>query len=52
MLKTYIKINLANSFIKPSKSPAKISILFEYKSNRSLRFYINYYGLNNLTIKN
>ena len=28
MLKTYIKANLASGFIRPSKSPANISILF------------------------
>ena len=28
-LKTYIKTNLANGFIQPSKSPAKAPILFD-----------------------
>ena len=28
-LKTYIKTNLANKFIHPSKSPASASILFD-----------------------
>ena len=51
-LKTYIKINLANGFIRPSKSLVKASILFNRKSDRSLCFCINYWGLNNLTIKN
>ena len=36
-LKTYIKNNLANGFIRPSKSPVETSIFFEKKSNRSLR---------------
>lgn len=52
ILKTYIKNNLANGFIRPSKSPTEILILFNKKSNRSLRLYIDYCELNNLTIKN
>ena len=52
ILKAYIKINLANGFIRPSKSPASTPILFDRKLNSFLRLYINYQGLNNLTIKN
>ena len=51
-LKTYIQTNLANGFIQPSKSPAKTFILFNKKPDKSLRFCINYWGLNNLIIKN
>ena len=51
-LKVYIKNNLANGFIRPSKSPAGASILFNKKSNGSLRLYVDYRGLNNLIIKN
>ena len=51
-LKTYIKIDLANGFIRPSKSSAGAPILFNWKPDRSLRFYIDYWGLNNITIKN
>ena len=51
-LKTYIKINLANGFIWPSKSLTKASILFNKKPDRSLHLYIDYWGLNNITIKN
>lgn len=51
-LKTYIEINLANSFIRPSKSPAGTFILFVKKSNGSLYLYVNYQDPNNLTIKN
>ena len=51
-LKAYIETNLANRFIRPSKSPAGAPILFEQKSDNSLRLYIDYWGLNNLTIKN
>ena len=51
-LKTYIETNLSNGFIRPSKSPAGVPILFNWKPNESLHFYINYWGLNNITIKN
>ena len=51
-LKTYIKTNLANGFIWPSKSPVKAPILFDKKPNKSLHFYIDYWGLNNITIRN
>ena len=51
-LKTYIETNLANGFIRPSKSPAGASILFDRKPDGSLRFCVDYQGLNNLTIKN
>ena len=51
-LKTYIKTNLANNFIRPSKSPAGASILLDRKLDGSLRLCVNYWGLNNLTIKN
>ena len=36
MLKIYIKINFANSFILPLKSPISALILFIKKANRSL----------------
>ena len=51
-LKTYIKTNLANGFIRPSKSPAEAPILFDRKPNGSLCLYMDYWGLNNITIKN
>ena len=51
-LKTYIKINLANGFIRPSKSLVGAPILFDRKSDGSLRLCVDYWGLNNLTIKN
>ena len=51
-LKTYIKTNPANGFIWPSKSLAGALILFVGKLDGSLYLYIDYQGLNNLTIKN
>ena len=52
MLKTYIKTNLANGFIRLSKSPARAPIFFDRKPNRSLRLCVDYRGFNNITIKN
>lgn len=51
-LKTYIKTNLANGFICPSKSPARAPILFVRKPDGSFRLCVDYRGFNNLTIKN
>ena len=51
-LKTYIETNLANRFIRPSKSPAGAPILFNRKPDRSFRLCVNYWSLNNITIKN
>ena len=51
-LKIYIKNKLANSFIRLFKSFVKALIFFDKKSNRSLRLYVNYQGLNNPRIKN
>ena len=51
-LKAYIEINLVNGFIRPSKSPAGAPILFDRKPDGFLQLYVNYQGLNNLTIKN
>ena len=41
-LKTYIETTLANSFIRPFKSPAGAPILFIHKRNGSLCLYIDY----------
>ena len=51
-LKAYIKNNLANNFIKLSKSLAGAPIFFNKKPDGSLRLYMDYQSLNNLTIKN
>ena len=50
-LKAYIKNNLVNGFIRPSKSPVGALILFD-KPDGSLRLCVDYQGLNHLTIKN
>ena len=41
-LKTYIETNLANSFIRHSKSLANIPILFNWKLDMSLYLCVNY----------
>ena len=51
-LKAYIETNLANGFIRPSKSPNGASILFDQKSDGFFQLCVNYQGLNNLIIKN
>ena len=50
--KTYIKTTLNNGFILPSKSLASAPILFVQKPNGSFCLCVDYWGLNNLTIKN
>lgn len=52
MLKAYIKTYLKTGFIWLSKSPVDAPILFDEKPNGSFCLYVNYQGLNNLTIKN
>ena len=51
-LKTYIEINFANGFFWPSKSPTSAPIFFVGKLDGSFRLCVDYWGLNNLTIKN
>ena len=51
-LKIYIKTNLVNGFIRPSKFLIGALILFVFKPDGSLRLYVNYRGLNNLIINN
>ena len=41
-VKIYIKTNLTNGFIRPSKSPTKVPILFDKKPNESFRLYVDY----------
>ncbi len=42
IFKAYIENNLANSFIRCSKSLVKVPIFFDKKPNQSLRLYVNY----------
>ena len=50
ILKTYIKTNLANSFLQSFKSLIDAFIFFDKKLDRSFGLYIDYKSLNNLTI--
>ena len=52
ILKTYIKINLANNFIYLFKFLARALILFDKKPDRNFCFYVDYQALNNIIIKN
>ena len=52
ILKTYFKINLPNSFIWSSKSFIEVPIIFDWEPDSNLQLCINYYRLNNFTIKN
>ena len=51
-LKAYIKIHLKDGFIWPFKYLVGTPLFFDKKSDRSLQLYVDYQGLNNLTIKN
>ncbi|CAL3962423.1 unnamed protein product [Diplocarpon coronariae] len=51
IVKAYLINNLNKGFIKASSAPYAALVLFVKKANSSLRFYINYYMLNNLTYK-
>ena len=51
-LKAYIETNLANGFIRLSKFLASALILFDQKSDSSLRLFVNHQGFNNFMIKN
>ena len=51
-LNTYIETNLKTGFIYLSKSPAGAPILYNEKLDISFCLCVDYWGLNNLTIKN
>ena len=52
LLKAYIETHLKTGFICSSKSPIGAPILFDKKLDGSLRLFVDYRGLNNLTSKN
>ncbi len=52
ILKAYIETYFKTGFIQPSKFPTSASIFFNKKFHGSLCLYVDYWGLNNLTIKN
>ena len=52
VLRAYIEENLANGFIRHSKSPADAPIFFVKKKGGSLRLVVDYRNLNKVTIWN
>jgi hypothetical protein len=50
-LREYSSKNLTRGFIRYSQSPCTAPILFTKKSDGSLRLYVDFRGLNNLTVK-
>ena len=51
-LQEYLEENLQKEFIWESQSSAEYSILFVLKSDSSLRLCVDYWALNNITVKN
>ena len=51
-MKTYLKANLANGFIRPSKSRAAAPVMFVPRPDGKLRLVVDYRGLNKVTVKN
>ena len=51
-LHTYLNENLKKEFIRESQSPAEYSVLFISKKNKTLWLCVDYWGLNNITVKN
>jgi len=50
-LKSWLEENLKKGFIRPSSSAAASPVLFVKKPDSSLRFYSDYYSLNNISVK-
>ena len=52
VLQKYLNDHLFKGFIQVSSSSAAALILFVHKSEGGLRFCVNYWGLNVITVKN
>ena len=51
-LKKYLKKNLIKSFVRESILLIKYVVFFAPKKNGSNRLYVDYYKINDITIKN
>ncbi|RYO95101.1 hypothetical protein DL764_007751 [Monosporascus ibericus] len=51
-VRKYIDDHLEKGFIRPSSSSATAPILLAKKPGGGVRIYVNYWGLNNVTVKN
>ncbi|KAI1006278.1 hypothetical protein K3495_g1941 [Podosphaera aphanis] len=51
-LRECLEKELSKGFIRISRSPAAAPVLFVKKSNGELRFFIDYRGLNEITVRN
>ena len=52
ILREYLNSLLEKGWIRPSKSPVGVPILFVLKLDSTIRLYVDYYGLNKIIIKN
>jgi hypothetical protein len=52
VLRKFLDKNLAKGFIRTSILPVVSLVLFAKKPGEGFRFYIDYYALNTITIKN
>ncbi len=51
-LDAFLRENLANGWIRPSKSPTGAPVFFVKKKDRSLRLVQDYWKLNEVMVKN
>jgi hypothetical protein len=51
-LKIYINVNIKKGFIRKSELPARFLVMFVPKKNRKLQLCVDFWKLNNITIKN
>jgi hypothetical protein len=51
-LKAYINKNIKKGFIRLSKSPARYPVMFVPKKNGKLQLCVDFWKLNDITIKN
>jgi hypothetical protein len=52
VLREYLKFSLIKKWIQKSKSSVRAPIFFILKKDETLRLYVDYRGLNKITVKN